>query len=215
MDSEFQELEDTLKAMRPASPDAACLDRLLAAVEGRLQSSSVSISGIESRLAAMQPVALSAAASARMLETVSRVPFPVGENVVLFPGASKSSSKAAASRSPWYAAAAAVAVAGAFSALMVGGGSGVKRGITAGPLAEKESDVGRTAPKGGNIVSASRNSGLQDASDQGVRWTKEGKPMRVVRVIYRDRVKMKNGRGEIIEVEQPRVEYLMVPEKID
>ena len=49
----------------------------------------------------------------------------------------------------------------------------------------------------------------------GVRWTKEGKPVRLYRVIYRDKAQLKNNRGEIIEVEKPRAEYFLVPEKID
>ena len=57
MDSEFQELEETLKGMRPAAPDDACLGRLLAAVEGRLQTPHVSVSGIEGKLAALRPAA--------------------------------------------------------------------------------------------------------------------------------------------------------------
>ena len=46
-------------------------------------------------------------------------------------------------------------------------------------------------------------------------WTNDGKPVRMVRVIYMDKAKYRNPQGEIIEVERPRVEYLMVPEKID
>lgn len=212
MDSEFQELEETLKGMRPAKPDAACLDRLLAAVEGRLQSPAVSISGIESKLAELRPAGLSAELSARMLATLERVPFPVDEKVVLFPGAQKPVKKASAQRRPWYAAAAAVAVAGAFSALMVGGPKRPQSPVSGGIAQELPA-----LPHSGNanFVPASMGSGLQDASDQGVVWTKEGKPMRVVRVTYKDKVRLKNDRGEIIEVEQPRQQLFLVPEKID
>ena len=112
MDHEFQDIEDSLKGMRPAKPDAACLDRLLSAVEGRLQKGDLSMAGIESRLAAMHPVAPAPETFERMLETVSRVPFPVSENVVLFPGKAKPAAAKSqpASRRSWYAAAAAVAV---------------------------------------------------------------------------------------------------------
>ena len=57
--------------------------------------------------------------------------------------------------------------------------------------------------------------GLQDVTDLGGRWTRDGRPVRVYRVVYRDKVKLKNARGEIIEVEQPREQYLLAPEKID
>lgn len=211
MDSEFQDLEDALKGMRPAKPDAACLDRLLAAVEGRLQNPELSISGIESKLATLQPAVLSPELSARMLETLTRVPFPVDEKVVLFPGAQKPAAKAEPSRRPWYAAAAAVAVAGAFSALMVGGPK-TPQAKSGGAIAE---NPGIPKVDSRNFVPASMGSGLQDATDQGVTWTKDGKPMRVVRVVFKDKVKLTNPRGEIVEVERPRVQYFLVPEKID
>ena len=67
MDHEFQDIEDSLKGLRPAKPDAACLDRLLSAVEGRLQKNDLSITGIESRLAAMQPMAPAPETFARMM----------------------------------------------------------------------------------------------------------------------------------------------------
>lgn len=211
MDSEFQDLEDALKGMRPATPDAACLDRLLAAVEGRLQNPELSISGIESKLATLQPAVLSPELSARMLETLSRVPFPVDEKVVLFPGAQKPAAKPEQSRRPWYAAAAAVAVAGAFSALMVGGPKTPQ--AKSGNFADNRPVI--TNADSRNFVPASMGSGLQDATDQGVTWTKDGKPMRVVRVVFKDKVKLTNPRGEIVEVERPRVQYFLVPEKID
>ncbi|QJE98792.1 hypothetical protein [Luteolibacter luteus] len=215
MDPEFQDLENTLKGMRPAKPDAASLDRLLAAVEGRLQSSPVSISGVESKLASLQPVALSDDLAARMLATVSRVPFPVDEKVVLFPGAQKPAKKENVSRRPWYAAAAAVAVAGAFSALMVGGPKVAQPHHGGGAVAGNEIPLGAKNISAANFTPSSMGSGLQDVSDMGVRWTREGRPVRLYRVIYRDKAQLKNNKGEIIEVEKPRAEYFLVPEKID
>ncbi len=215
MDPDFQELEATLKGMRPAAPDAACLERLLAAVEGRLQVQEFSSAGIEAKLSGLRPAALSPELSARMLGTLERVPFPVDEKVVLFPGAPRTAAKPAARR-PWYAAAAAVAVAGAFSALMVSGPRGPETG---GKLAGRETPVQPLLPSttgnAANFVPASLGSGLQDVTDLGVRWTPEGKPVRVYRVIYRDKAELKNARGEIIQVEKPRQEIFVMPEKID
>ncbi|WP_367873313.1 hypothetical protein [Luteolibacter sp. Populi] len=217
MDNEFQDIEDSLKGMRPAAPDSAYLDRLLAAVEGRLQKSDLSLGGIESRLAAMQPVAIAPVDFERMLETVSQVPFPVDEKVVLFPGKAKpAAASKAASRRPWYAAAAAVAVAGAFSAMMIDGQPGAKGHD---PVAQSRTE--RTLPftgplppsRSGNVVRAS--SGLQEASDQGVSWQKDGRPMRVVRVRYLDKVQFTDTDGKLVEMEVPREELMLVPEKID
>jgi hypothetical protein len=205
MDPEFQDIEDTLKGLRPAAPDAACMERLLAAVEGRLQSTAAPLAGLEQRLESMTPLALQPAVADAMLATVSKVPFPVDEKVVLFPGASKAAASAQARR-PWYAAAAAVAVAGAFSAFMIDGGGASK----AAPLAEKSEVRARDG-----FMPASVGTGLGDASDEGVVWTQDGKPVRMVRVIYKDRVMYRDAAGKVIEIERPRVEYLMVPEKID
>lgn len=204
MDPEFQEIEDTLKALRPSAPDAACHERLLMAVERRVPSFDMVM---ERQLAGMRPVAPGDASVRKMLETVSRVPFPVDEKVVLFPGASKPA-KAPARRN-WIAAAAAVAVAGAFSALMIDGPAKPVRA----PVAEASAPVRSHPVNPSGIVSA--GSGLKDARDEGVIWSRDGRPHRMVRVIYRDIVKYRNDKGEIIEVEVPREEYLMVPEKID
>ena len=210
MDSELQDIENVLKAIRPASPAPASMDRLLAAVEGRLQRTEPGLKPVEERLAGIAPASLSAPLAGAMLATVSRIPFPVDEKVVLFPGGVKTG-PAARPRRSWIAAAAAVAVAGAFTAMMVdpaprsssGGGSNLASGGTAS----------RTAPKG--FVPASVGTGVEQASDEGVMWTRDGKPVRMVRVIYTDKVRYLNEEGEVIEVERPRVEYLMVPEKID
>jgi hypothetical protein len=153
----------------------------------------------------MKPLALPSALADSMLATVAKVPFPVDEKVVLFPGAAKPASPAR-ERRPWYAAAAAVAVAGAFSAFMLDGGVASK----SKPVAE--SPGVRVAD---GFVPASVGTGLGDASDEGVVWTRDGKPVRMVRVIYKDRVMYRDAAGKVLEIERPRVEYLMVPEKID
>lgn len=208
MDSEFQDIEDALKAIRPASLAPASMDRFLAAVEGRGLAAEPALRSVESSLESMTPLAVRSQVTDAMLSTVSAVPFPVDEKVVLFPGSSKPADKSA-SRRPWYAAAAAVAVAGAFSAMMVDQPP-VK---SARPLAATDSAIPSRQPTG--FVPASVGSGLEEAKDEGVMWTNDGKPVRMVRVIYMDKAKYRNAQGEIIEFERPRVEYLMVPEKID
>jgi hypothetical protein len=209
MDPELQNIEDALKACRPVMPAPACMDRLLAALEGRMLLENPSLRGVEDRLAAMEPSSVSDSVAASMLATVSKVPFPVDDKVVLFPVGTKPAGRSE-SRRPWFAAAAAVAVAGAFTALMVDPSTPKTSGGMA--LSGKE-----TAPAAAlkGFVPASLGSGVEEAKDEGVMWTPDGKAMRMVKVIYMDKVKFLNERGEVIEVEQPRVEYLMVPEKID
>jgi hypothetical protein len=204
MDEDFQELEATLKGMRPVAPDAACMDRLLAAVERRMPAVD---RGIERELGKLSPSALAGGVQERLLETVSNVPFPVDEKVVLFPGKTKPVEKSHARR-PWLAAAAAVAVLGAFSALVMGPQK------ESGPIVdERQPEAPARTLK--DLVPASVGSKVSEAQDEGLTWTRDGKPMRRVKVIYMDKVKYAGADGKIVEMERPRVEWLLVPEKID
>lgn len=78
----------------------------------------------------------------------------------------------------------------------------------------------RTATSGGGTIPAASftpdiaRSGVGDVRDEGVVWT-GGQPLRKVRVIYRDRVILRNARGELMEVEMPRTEVVLVPERVD
>lgn len=210
MDREFQEIEAALKALRPAPADAACLDRLAAAMQGSLQSADPALQAIERELAGLRPPALAAGLAGRLLETVTRTPFPVDGKVVLFPGPVPSVRQKSARR-PWWTAAAAVAVAGAFSALMLDGGRQA-------PAAASASAVPSPAPLAdapAGFVPAGVHTGLHEARDQGVIWNAKGEPVRVLRMEYRDRVKYRAADGTVVEQESPRVEYFVVPEEVD
>jgi hypothetical protein len=207
MDEDFQELEATLKGMRPVKPDAACMDRLLGVLERRMPDADLSI---ERELSKLNPSALAGGVQERLLETVSRVPFPVDEKVVLFPGKTKPVEKTPARR-PWIAAAAAVAVLGGFSALMMG-----PQKDGSGPIVRKEASIGPVeSPHDPRLVDASVGSQVREAQDEGVTWTRDGKALRRVKVIYMDKVKYVGDDGKVVEMERPRVEWLLVPEKID
>lgn len=222
MDREFQDLENALKNLRPEGFSAAYLDRLTAAVEGRAQQIEPALQHVERALGGMMPLALSPEFSARCLDIVARVPFPVDEKVVLFPGKSRKEKRPAARR-PWWVAAAAVAMAGAFSATFVGGGGrpssshavALDPGVPA-PLARNFDNVAYSSPAApGNFVPASTHTGVQEAHDEGVVWNQQGNPVRMYRVIYMDTVKLRRADGKIEEVQRPREEYLAVPEKVD
>jgi hypothetical protein len=162
---------------------------------------------MERELSKLSPSALDVGVQERLLETVTRVPVPVNEKVVLFPGKSKPVEKAS-SRRPWLAAAAAVAVMGGFSALMMGPQQG------SGPVAGKPAPQAPVS-SAKELVPASVGSKVSEAQDEGLIWTRDGKPMRRVKVIYMDKVKYAGEDGKIVEMERPRVEWLLVPEKID
>lgn len=219
MDREFQEIEDALKALRPAAAPGAGFERFAAAMEGRLQLADPALRAIEQELSRFRPVAPAAALEEVLLETVSRVPFPLDEKVVMFPGAAKVSARPApAAKSPrtWWMAAAAVAVAGAFSALMVDGGAGrhsASPGVARNSL---QSPAGSPLPSpntASRIVPASTT--FHEATNEGVLWNERGEPFRVVNVVYIDRVEIPGPDGRMMVVERPRVEKIMVPEKVD
>jgi hypothetical protein len=64
------------------------------------------------------------------------------------------------------------------------------------------------------FVPAGYARGLSEARDEGVVW-KDNAPHRVLRIVYTDTITLRNEAGEIVEVAQPRVEYIVVPKKID
>jgi hypothetical protein len=64
-------------------------------------------------------------------------------------------------------------------------------------------------------VPANFNRGFSDARDQGVLWNGVDQPHRVVRIEYLDRATFVNGEGKTLELEQPKVEYILIPEEID
>ena len=71
------------------------------------------------------------------------------------------------------------------------------------------------SPHDPRLVDASVGSQVREAQDEGVTWTRDGKALRRVKVIYMDKVKYVGDDGKVVEMERPRVEWLLVPEKID
>jgi hypothetical protein len=207
MDSDLQEFEAQLKGLRPAALDDVLLDRLTAAISGTQELTDVGLRPVEAASSKLVPAGLSDSLTERLAGVVDQVPFPVDEKVVLFPKGSAAVEKKGNARPKWWAAAAAVALAGGLSALMVSPpkeDSKVVRGDSAFSQAQS-----------GKFVPAAFNSGVSGTDDLGVMWTGERKPVRVVRVVYKDVLRLLNEKGEEVEVEVPRVEYLMVPEKIE
>jgi hypothetical protein len=208
MESELQELESQLKNLRPVALDDALLDRLTGAVAGTLQATDLEYRPVEAKTAKLQPAGLSDSLMDRLGDVVDQVPFPVDEKVVLFPRGSAIVEEKKTSRPKWWAAvAAAVALAGGLSALMVSPPENAQKVV-------KETST-PVHVNSGAFVPAAFNSGVSNTDDLGVMWSNDQKPMRVVRVVYKDIVRFLNEKGEEVAVEVPRVEYLMVPEEID
>ena len=68
-------------------------------------------------------------------------------------------------------------------------------------------------PANGNFVPASFNRGVSEVHDEGVVWKSNNQPHSLVRVVYKDKITLRDKQGRTFQVEQPRVEYMLVPAK--
>jgi hypothetical protein len=87
--------------------------------------------------------------------------------------------------------------------------------VLAWVMPDRKDGAGAVAGESSTFTTKSTQSGVGDIRDEGVVWTGTGRPMRKVTVIYLDRVVMRNQQGERVEVEMPRFETILVPERVD
>lgn len=204
-----KELELELRGLHPADLSGDFLDRLESAADGSLVELTESELRFERSLRTRTPAGLDADFMKRLESVVADVQFPVNEKIVLFPKTAPVSKPARKNR-PMWAAAAAVALIGGVTALMMP--QDKPTGTVAGRATSSPSAPLVSQPS--NFVPAGFNSSA-DTEDVGVSWHQSGQPHRVLRLTYRDKVTWKNAEGKTIEVEQPRTEYILVPEKMD
>jgi len=223
MDLERDKLERELAASEPSALDAALAERLGAALDGSLTRTPEVLRPVEEALGSLAPGSLPAGLLERLEESTAGVAFPINDKVVAFPAPREVPAAAAPARGSgrrwgWIASAAAVALAGALSALLIdpagepvmaGGGGAAREPLVAGATGATGSiDPAAFQPAG-------FGSDLSGTDDLGVMWSDDEQPMRVVRVVYTDRIEFLNDKGERAVLEVPRVEYFVVPEKVD
>lgn len=189
------------------------MSRLLAATDGSLFELSDAEQRFENSLRKFSPRKLSSSQDRALLDILNHTPFHVDDKIVLF---HKSVSRAGKSGSKirrfHIAAAAAVALLGSLAAWMTPTQTNDKAGS-----ASNHSFHSPTPPAAASnsFVPATFNRNLRDTRDEGVIWNQSNRPHRVMRFTYMDRVTLKNEKGESIQVEQPREEYVIIPEKVD
>jgi len=214
MSPDLQELEAKLHALRPAALDAVLSARLADSARGTLATLNPAETEFEASLRRFKPAPLSAEFTASILRQTS-APQP---NVVAFPAA------APAAPQRWsrfmLPIAAAVALLGAAAALLVPtqpgpGNFATTKPMTDAPVRQGPVTAVPNPPRSSDFVPASISTDLSHASDEGVLWQAPNQPRRVVKVTYRDRVTLIDRDGRKVEVDQPRVEYILVPEKLD
>lgn len=209
--------EQKLSAMQPGKLDEGFMSRLVATAEGSICELNPEELEYENFLRAFAPRQMPAAQHASLVEAIRNTPFHVDEKIVLF---HKSAShlggkvhKPATRRFRFnLAAAAAVALLGSLSALLI-----PTQDLQ---ISGQQAPDQRVAPVTDSAVSkayapAGFNRNLRDTHDEGVIWNGANRPHRVLRFTYTDRMTLKNDQGETMQVERPREEYILIPEKLD
>lgn len=207
MNDETRDLESELAAMRPASLDAALMERLENAIEGRARHLAPAERAFEEELRRVEPAALGEARHAALASVLERIPFPGGSKVVPFPNAPSARPKPSRARRSW-AAAAAVALAGGLTAIFMGPSSGDAPEVAEAVRPTRAVDAAAFSPAG-------FESDVSDTRDLGRMWNGGPRAMRVVQVVYTDKVTFLNAEGEEVTIERPRVEYVMMPQEVD
>jgi hypothetical protein len=95
--------------------------------------------------------------------------------------------------------------------------------VPAGTASDRRAEAaGSTAPViapavtvPSQIAPAGFHAGPSETRDEGVIWRGKNQPHRVLRLTYMDQVLSKDASGNPVSEQRPRVEYLIIPEKID
>lgn len=209
MTPDHPSLEAELRDLQAAPLDDALLLRLEAAADGSLTQLSREEIRFEAALREIPPARLSNDFLAVLEAVVHEVPFSMNDKVLLFPKAN-AVPKPRQPR-PMWGAAAAVALFGAITALMIPAGKSPTNTLT-GTTPDSKPMNNTTS---GNFVPASFDRGISEVRDEGVVWKSNQQPHSVVRFVYKDIITLKDENGRTFQVEQPRVEYLLVPAKTD
>ena len=219
MPDDLTDFENELRVCHPAALDDAFLDRLEQCADGIWDFSGPLELTSEHELRARAPMALDPGMTQRLLAQVVDLPFPASPPKILpFPAplAAEPSKPASRRGGNWLAAAAAVALLGAAAAWFVPQGSRSGVSHTAENRLTPEKGVSSNAPSlPPGLTPAGLNRGLSEATDEGVLLHGSNRPHRVLKFVYREQVTLKDAQGRTYQVEQPRVEYLIVPAKTD
>ena len=200
-------LEAQLRELQVSALDEALLSRLDAAADGSLTTLSHQEIRFEAVLRETSPARLSPDFMAQLEAIVHELPFALNEKIVLFPKANSAVHNRR--QRPLWGAAAAVALIGATTALLMPTAKTSDKLIS--QVTQVSSPVAR--PANGNFAPASFNRGVSEVHDEGVVWKSNNQPHSLVRVVYKDKITLRDQQGRTYQVEQPRVEYMLVPAK--
>lgn len=208
--------EQQLGNLNPAGLNGDFLARLTAGAEGTLAILSEDETAFGNQLRALRPRTIPASLHASLLETLGDTPFAVDGKIVLFNKPAPGTVAVGKTRTTFrfnLAAAAAVALLGSIAAFMVP--AGTAKDQSADIAAAPEPIIAPVSPLPSLVAPAGFQRNLSDTRDEGVVWRGKNQPHRVFRRTYMDKVTMIDADGNPATVERPRVEYVIVPEKID
>lgn len=208
--------EQELGNLQPKGLDEDFIARLTACAEGTQLELSEDEAAFETRLRAIRPRTIPSALQISLLEVLGDTPFSVDEKIVLFSKPSFATVMAGKKRSVFrfnVAAAAAVALLGALAAFMVPAETRNDQKTASGNATE--SFPAPLAPAPELVAPAFFNPGASETRDEGVIWQGKNQPHRVLRRTYMDQVLTKDADGNPVTELRPRVEYVIIPEKID
>lgn len=209
MEMTRNEVEEMLLALRPTALREDVTERMEFALgihDSLGESKRVSDAAFQS----IQPVVLNPELQTRLLEIVAHVPFRLNEKVVMFPAGSQPRPDIHKPNRAWLAAAACAAIGGLAALFIPNQPERVQNVASVLPVQEFPKNV-----RSGNIATTSFGSELEEAEDQGVIWTKDRQPMRVLRIEYQDRVLVRDEHGVERMLNLPREEVILIPEKLD
>lgn len=222
MSQDLTSLENDLRKLRPSLLDQAMIERLEGCAAGNWdRTRPLELLG-EHRLRSNAPAPLDEVMISRILSQASNVPFPKQEPKILpFPTSATAAATSRRARQPsrWLASAAAVAIMGALAAMLAPQPTGTGSKLAANN-AQRTSESRPAAqsparPPSLPLVPAGLNRGLREASDEGVVLNNKRLPHRILKFVYNEQVTYKDAEGRTYQVEQPRVEYLIIPAKTD
>jgi hypothetical protein len=210
MPDDLTAIENDLRQLRAAGLDESLIARLEASAEGSWTNLDPLEIHMQRRLAAIAPARLPDSLMERLEATLSAVPFPpAAPKIVRFPGRVPVANRPR--RHWWGSAAAAVALFGGLAGWLVPHDQTGKSATPAAAASPAQRFPSARSP----LVPAAFNRGLSQASDEGIFLHSNNQPHRVLKFVYSEKGTFKDAEGRTYQVEQPQVEYLLVPAKTD
>lgn len=218
MQNSFSDItEESFKGASPSGLSADFFERLVSCAEETIEILPIELRKIEEELKELSLSKIPVSLEFCIMRILGDTHFSVDDKVVLFsqPSAHRNFTK---KKKPFYSFKIIPIAAGITltTSLFFWWSSNDQAGtkltqIEKVPLSSKNIELGKDI----KLSPSSFVSHLRDTHDEGTVWHENNQPHRVVRMTYLDQATMNVSNGHPIYVKAPRVEYVVIPEKID